>query len=285
MRGDHPPHPVRRGTRDHPAATARADAGTDGSRPDLRPDDRRGLRGEGGVLLGRQSRDLPGHTSTISTVTCPFTGAELAAVAALNPDVTIVHAQRADRAGNVQLRGITGVRKEAVLAARRALATVEEIVDELTPVPGAVVLPHWVLAAVAVAPDGAAPSSAHGYYDRPARRSSECGPRRAGASRSPPTSPAPRRRPPANWRRCAACAPSDQSADTHRDRSSITAPCSGTHRSARSSSIYPYGRWWSLRSTGAVGGLHAAYASRPRFVVVSRGQGQRTGCSEADGQQ
>ena len=87
-------------------------------------------------------------------------------MAALNPDVTVVHAQRADRAGNVQLWGITGVQKEAVLAARRSLATVEEIVDDLTPVPGAVVLPAWVLDAVAVAPRGAAPSYAHGYYDR-----------------------------------------------------------------------------------------------------------------------
>ena len=97
---------------------------------------------------------------------CPFTGERLAAVAALNPDVTVVHAQRADRAGNVQLWGITGVQKEAVLAARRALATVEELVDELEPVPGAVVLPSWVLDAVAVVPGGAAPSYAHGYYDR-----------------------------------------------------------------------------------------------------------------------
>lgn len=118
------------------------------------------------VLRGYAGTDLPLHTPTISTVTCPFTGEELAAVAALNPDVTVVHAQRADRAGNVQLWGITGVQKEAVLAARRALVTVEEIVDELTPVPGAVVLPAWVLDAVAVAPGGAAPSYAHGYYER-----------------------------------------------------------------------------------------------------------------------
>lgn len=118
------------------------------------------------VLRGYAGTDLPPHTDTISTVVCPFTGEELAAVAALNPDVTIVHAQRADRAGNVQLWGIAGVQKEAVLAARRALVTVEEIVDELTPVPGAVVLPSWVLDAVSEAPGGAAPSYAHGYYDR-----------------------------------------------------------------------------------------------------------------------
>jgi glutaconate CoA-transferase, subunit A len=118
------------------------------------------------VLRGYRGTDLPLHTATISTVECPFTGEQLAAVAALNPDVTVVHAQRADRAGNVQLWGITGVQKEAVLAARRALVTVEEIVDELTPLPGAVVLPGWVLDAVAVVPGGAAPSYAHGYYQR-----------------------------------------------------------------------------------------------------------------------
>ena len=118
------------------------------------------------ILRGYAGSDLPLHTSSISTVTCPFTGEQLAAVAALNPDVTVVHAQRADRAGNVQLWGITGVQKEAVLAAKRAIVTVEEVVDELAPVPGAVVLPAWVLDAVAVAPGGAAPSYAHGYYDR-----------------------------------------------------------------------------------------------------------------------
>jgi glutaconate CoA-transferase subunit A len=118
------------------------------------------------VLRGYAGTDLTEHADTISTVECPFTGERLAAVAALNPDVTIVHAQRADRDGNVQLWGITGVQKEAVLAADRALATVEEIVDELTPVPGAVIIPRWVIDAVAVAPRGAAPSYAHGYYDR-----------------------------------------------------------------------------------------------------------------------
>jgi glutaconate CoA-transferase subunit A len=118
------------------------------------------------VLRGYTGTDLPMHTSSISTVKCPFTGEELAAVSALNPDVTIVHAQRADRAGNVALWGIPGVQKEAVLAAKNAIVTVEEIVDELTPMPGAVVLPAWVLDAVSVVPGGAAPSYAHGYYDR-----------------------------------------------------------------------------------------------------------------------
>jgi glutaconate CoA-transferase subunit A len=90
----------------------------------------------------------------------------LTAVPALNPDVTVIHAQRADRNGTVQMWGITGVQKEAVLAARRSLVTVEEVVDELEPVPGQVVLPSWVVTAVAEVPGGARPSYAQGYYDR-----------------------------------------------------------------------------------------------------------------------
>src|SRR4029079_4120590 len=118
------------------------------------------------VLRGYAGTDLPQHTPTISVATCPFTGEELAAVRALNPDVGIVHAQRADRRGNVQLLGIVRVQQDVVLASRRALVTVEEIVDELTPVPGAVVLPHWVVDTIAVARGGAAPSYAQDYYDR-----------------------------------------------------------------------------------------------------------------------
>src|SRR5262250_1220138 len=104
------------------------------------------------VLRGYVGTDLPQHTAGVATITCPFTGEQLTAVAALNPDVTVIHAQRADRQGNVQMWGITGVQKEAVLAARRALATVEEFVDDLDPRPGSVVLPSWTLAAVAPAP-------------------------------------------------------------------------------------------------------------------------------------
>ncbi|QBI53381.1 CoA transferase subunit A [Streptomonospora litoralis] len=118
------------------------------------------------VLRGYAGTDLVGQTETIKTVECPFTGERLAAVPALNPDVAIVHAQRADRSGNVQLWGITGIQKEAVLAAKRSLVTVEEVVDELEPVPGQVVLPSRVLSAVAVAPGGSRPSYAHGYYAR-----------------------------------------------------------------------------------------------------------------------
>jgi glutaconate CoA-transferase, subunit A len=118
-----------------------------------------------GVLRGYAGTDLPGHT-TVAFVDCPFTGERLAAVRALRPGVGIVHAQRADREGNVQLWGISGVQKEAVLASARSLVTVEEIVDELEPVPGAIILPGWVVTAVAAAPGGAHPSYVHGYYER-----------------------------------------------------------------------------------------------------------------------
>src|SRR5919106_1449708 len=118
-----------------------------------------------GVLRGYAGTDLAERTS-VATVTCPFTGEELAAVRAHRPDVGIVHAQRGDRCGNVQLWGILGVQKEVVLASARTIVTVEEVVDELEPVPGAVVLPSWVVDAVCLAPRGAHPSYAHGYYDR-----------------------------------------------------------------------------------------------------------------------
>src|SRR5205085_3717259 len=88
-----------------------------------------------GVLRGYFGTDLATRTR-VEKVTCPFTGEQLAAVPAHRPDVGVVHAQQADRAGNVQLWGITGVQKEAVLAAKRSLVTVEEIVDELEPRPG-----------------------------------------------------------------------------------------------------------------------------------------------------
>src|SRR5439155_25317946 len=85
---------------------------------------------------------------------------------AVRPDVTVIHAQKADRGGNVMLWGLAGVQKEAVLAARRAIVTVEEVVAELEPRPNAVVLPSWVLAAVCVVPGGSWPSYAAGYSVR-----------------------------------------------------------------------------------------------------------------------
>jgi glutaconate CoA-transferase subunit A len=118
------------------------------------------MRGYVGTELTERS------SSTIATVECPFTGEKLTAVPAIRPDVGIVHAQRADREGNVQLWGIIGVQKEIALASKRSLVTVEEVVDELEPRPGAIVLPTWALTAVAEAPRGAHPSYAHDYYDR-----------------------------------------------------------------------------------------------------------------------
>jgi glutaconate CoA-transferase subunit A len=119
------------------------------------------------IFRGYLGSDLRRVNPQIRSITCPFTGETLAAVPALRPDVAIVHAQKADRAGNVLIAGIIGVQKEAVLAARRAIATVEEIVDDLgTAGTNAVVLPSWTLAAVALAPRGAHPSYAHGYYAR-----------------------------------------------------------------------------------------------------------------------
>ena len=115
------------------------------------------------VLRGYVGTDLPAQTDTIRPITCPFTGEVLTAVPALSPDVTIIHAQRADRKGNVQMWGILGVQKEAVLAAKRSLITVEEIVDSLDPKPQEVVLPSFATTFVAVASGGSHPSYAQGY--------------------------------------------------------------------------------------------------------------------------
>jgi glutaconate CoA-transferase subunit A len=99
-------------------------------------------------------------------IQCPFTGEQITAVRAVNPDVAIVHAQRADRQGNVQLWGIVGVQKEAVLAAKNVIVTVEEICDRLEPIANSIVLPSWIISAVVHVPGGARPSYAHGYYER-----------------------------------------------------------------------------------------------------------------------
>jgi glutaconate CoA-transferase, subunit A len=117
------------------------------------------------VLRGYRGTDLAARTR-VAPITCPFTGEELSAVPAIRPDVGIVHAQQADEAGNVQLWGISGVQKEVVLASRASLVTVEEIVPELKPRPSAVQIPSWAVTAVALAPGGARPSYALGYYDR-----------------------------------------------------------------------------------------------------------------------
>ena len=118
------------------------------------------------VMRGYNGTSLPEHTDTIKSITCPFTGEQLTAVPALGLDVGIIHAQRADRQGNVQLWGQTGVQKETVLGAKRSIVTVEEIVDELDDRPYAVVLPRWTVTRVCEVPGGAKPSYAQDYYDR-----------------------------------------------------------------------------------------------------------------------
>ena len=117
------------------------------------------------VMRGYVGTDLIARTR-VAPVTCPFTGEQLVAVPALRPDVAIVHAQEADRDGNVQLWGIPGVQKEAVLAAQRSLVTVERIVDQLELRPGGIVIPEWVITAVAEAPGGSRPSYSLGITER-----------------------------------------------------------------------------------------------------------------------
>jgi acyl CoA:acetate/3-ketoacid CoA transferase beta subunit len=118
------------------------------------------------VLRAYEGSDYPKHNPGIASLTCPFTGERVTAVPAIRLDAAIIHAQQADRQGNVQLWGLTGVQKEAVLAAEKVVVTVEEIVDHLELQPGGVILPSWVVTAVAAVPGGAAPSYAQGYYDR-----------------------------------------------------------------------------------------------------------------------
>jgi len=119
------------------------------------------------IFRGYIGGDLPKVNSKIKRVKCPFTGEELAAIPAHRPDVAVVHAQRADKAGNVMIEGVLGVQKEAVLASKRSVVTVEEIVDELPERSlNAVVLPHWTVGHVVEVPGGAFPSYAQGYYPR-----------------------------------------------------------------------------------------------------------------------
>jgi glutaconate CoA-transferase subunit A len=119
------------------------------------------------VFRGYVGADLPKVNPSIRSVTCPYTGEVLATVPAIRPDVAFIHASRADRRGNVLLEGIVGVQKEAVLSAKRAVVTVEEVVDDFGPrSPNAVILPAWTLSAIAVVPGGAFPSYTQGYYPR-----------------------------------------------------------------------------------------------------------------------
>lgn len=112
--------------------------------------------------------DIPKANPLIKTVDCPYTGETLATVPALRPDVTIVHAQRADKSGNAQVWGLMGVQKEAAFASKRVIVVVEELVDEsvIRADPNRTLIPGLQVDAVVVEPWGAHPSYAQGYYDR-----------------------------------------------------------------------------------------------------------------------
>lgn len=118
------------------------------------------------VLRAYAGCDLPKVNPQIRFIDCPFSGERLAAVPSIRPDVAVIHAQKADRRGNVLLWGTLGIQKEAALAARRCIVTVEEVVDDLAAPMNACVLPGWSVTAVCAVPGGARPSYAHGYYQR-----------------------------------------------------------------------------------------------------------------------
>jgi len=119
-----------------------------------------------GVLRGYVGTDLPGVNAQIRSVICPYTGERLATVPALNPDITVLHAPLADAQGNVLIRGIVGAAKEAALAAKRLIVTVERIVETFEAPMNAIVLPHWIVSGLAEVPGGAYPSYVHGEYAR-----------------------------------------------------------------------------------------------------------------------
>ncbi len=119
-------------------------------------------------LRNYMGTDIPGANPSIKTVTCPFTGEVLAAVPGLRPDVTVVHAQRADRSGNAQVWGLLGVQKEAAFASKRVIVVAEELVPEsvIRADPNRTLIPGNIVSAVVIEPWGAHPSYAQGYYDR-----------------------------------------------------------------------------------------------------------------------
>jgi glutaconate CoA-transferase subunit A len=118
------------------------------------------------IFKGYRGTSYPEVNPNIRFIECPFTGEKLTAVPSIRPDVAIIHAQRADREGNIWMRGILGVQKEAVLAARRSIVTVEEIVERVDETQGGTVIPRWAITAVCHVPMGAFPSYAEGYYER-----------------------------------------------------------------------------------------------------------------------
>ena len=119
-------------------------------------------------MLSVGTGDLARANPQYRTVDCPYTGQTLATVPALNPDVTVIHVQRADAEGNAQIWGVIGEQREAAFAAETVIVTAEEIVDEavIRADPNRTLVPGLIVDAVCHAPYGAHPSYAQGYYDR-----------------------------------------------------------------------------------------------------------------------
>jgi glutaconate CoA-transferase subunit A len=127
--------------------------------------------GASGLTCGVMGRPMPTDLASVPGASvrelhCPFTGAALALVPAITPDVTILHAQQIDARGNVLIRGIVGAAKEAAMAARQVLVTAEEQVETLHADMNSLILPSWVITAASIVPGGAYPSYAQGYYPR-----------------------------------------------------------------------------------------------------------------------
>ncbi len=119
-------------------------------------------------LRSYEGTDMPTANPRIVPLASPYDGERIYVVPPINPDVTIVHAQRADAAGNTQVWGLLGAQKEAAFAAERVIVVVEELVDEsvIRADPNRTVIPGLIVDAVVVEPYGAHPSYAQGYYDR-----------------------------------------------------------------------------------------------------------------------
>jgi len=118
------------------------------------------------VFKGYRGTSYSKVNQDIKFIDCPFTGETLTAVPAIKPDLTIVHAQKADKEGNIWLKGIVGIQKEAILAAKQSIVTVEEIVDRISEDQGGIIIPRWVINAISCVPLGAFPSYTEGYYNR-----------------------------------------------------------------------------------------------------------------------
>src|SRR3990170_41347 len=185
-RGLHAPHQLQRRPRDHPPTPARADPGAHDAGRHLRPDDRRRGGAQAHLQLARQPRrGRPACDPAAHRGRRPRTargggvqplrhgwavhgGEYVYAVPPLKPDVAIVHAQRADAAGDTQVWGLLGCQKEVAFAAERVIVVVEELVDEsvVRADPNRTIIPGLIVDAVVVEPFGAHPSYAQGYYDR-----------------------------------------------------------------------------------------------------------------------